>query len=63
MTASRYRVFKERIRTLKDQKRLPAEPSVEQYVDWVYGTTVIENPRITREIAEEAVRRIVVRVA
>jgi hypothetical protein len=61
MTARRYKVFKERVQALKLQKRLPVEPPVEQYIDWVYGTTVIENPRITWEIAEAAVRRKVLR--
>jgi hypothetical protein len=41
-------------RALQDAGELPASPTDAQRADWAYGQAVIENPDVTREMAEVA---------
>lgn len=55
---SAYEIIKSvSLRVLKATNRLPAEPTREQRIDWAYGSAVIENPKVTREMVERAVDR------
>jgi hypothetical protein len=48
--------LKSLVRVLRDLQ--PGGPSREQYVDWAYGQTALENPSVTREMAETAVDKV-----
>lgn len=43
------------VQKLQSAGSLPVQPTRDQRVDWAYGNTKIENPDITREMAERAV--------
>jgi hypothetical protein len=43
---------------LRDAGKLPKEPTKEQLIDFAYGNTKIENPKMTREIATRAVTKL-----
>ncbi|MCA2976763.1 MAG: hypothetical protein INH37_00620 [Myxococcaceae bacterium] len=48
-----YRLLKQLLHVTATRR--PAEaPTHEQRVDWAYGTAVIENPAVTREMVEAA---------
>jgi hypothetical protein len=46
---------------LQDEGRLPTRPTRAQYVDWAYGNTKLENEAVTREMAEVATAKIIVK--
>ncbi|PON16414.1 hypothetical protein C2W62_18525 [Candidatus Entotheonella serta] len=47
-----YEALRDRVKTM------PRRPLTDQErADWAYGNTVIENPAITREMAEQAVEQ------
>lgn len=52
---TRYDELKTAFQHLRAAGYIPASPSLEERADWAYGTTVIENPSITREIVRQAV--------
>ena len=51
-----YEQLRSQVKTLQDANKLPRRPTPEQKADWAYGNTVIENPDVTMEMAEAAVR-------
>ena len=51
-----YEQLRTKVKALQDADKLPRRPTDEQKVDWAYGNTVIENPDVTIEMAEAAVR-------
>lgn len=53
MTA--YKLLKTGIRVLQSRIQLPDAPSREQRINWAFGSAVIENPNVTREMVERAV--------
>jgi hypothetical protein len=52
-----YERLKVEVQRLQRLGTIGSWPTDEQRVDWAYGTTKIENDDVTREMAEEAVRR------
>ncbi len=52
---STYDLLKMSIRLLGRAGRLPESPTREQRIDWAYGSAVIENPKVTREMVARAV--------
>lgn len=56
---SAYEIMKSvSLRVLKVSKRLTDEPTREQRIDWAYGSAVIENSKVTREMVEQAADRV-----
>ena len=51
---SRYEELKSVYRDLRNAGYLPAGPSPEECAEWAYGTAVIENAAVTREMALRA---------
>jgi hypothetical protein len=49
-----YENLKRRVQELREQGRIDASPSREQRIDWAFGTTVIENSAVTRDMVERA---------
>lgn len=45
------------VKELQEQGRLPIWPTNEQRADWAYGNTVIENAKVTLEMAKRAVTK------
>lgn len=53
---SRYDVFRLSFQFLaKRLKKVTLVPSRAQKIDWAFGSAVIENPKVTREMVERAV--------
>jgi hypothetical protein len=50
-----YEDLKAKVQKLRAENKLPVEPTRAQKIDWAYGNAVIENPNVTREMAERAV--------
>jgi hypothetical protein len=52
---TQYETLKITFQQLRAYGLIPTSLSSEERADWAYGTTVIENPKITREIVRRAV--------
>jgi len=52
-----YEHLKAEVQHLQRLGKFGIVPNDEQRVDWAYGTTKLENDDVTREMAEDAVRR------
>lgn len=49
-----YEALYAKVQELQNQGKLPTHVTREQAIDWAYGNTKIENPKITRELVETA---------
>jgi hypothetical protein len=49
-----YEELKSEVKRLQEEGRLEKSPNREQRIDWAFGTTVIENKDVTREMVERA---------
>ena len=54
---TRYDKLKAEVRKLRSEGRITERPTDEERADFAYGTTVIENGAVTREMAQEAATR------
>jgi hypothetical protein len=50
-----YEELLEEVNRLQDEGRLSTRPTREETIDWAYGNTKIENPKITMDIVTRAV--------
>jgi len=53
-----YEGLMQEAKRLRDAGKLPKQPTKEQLIDFAYGNTKIENPKMTREIATRAVTKL-----
>ena len=52
-----YEKLKAEVKKLRAEGRVSGRPTDEERADWAYGTTVMENPKVTREMARKAVEK------
>lgn len=48
-----YDEIKTRLQKLLAEGKITGRPTDEQRIDWAYGNTVMENPKITRELVRQ----------
>lgn len=56
MANETYEALKAEVQRLKARGVLRDRPNDEERADWAYGTTVIENADVTRDMATKAAR-------
>ncbi len=56
MTKKSYEALKAEVKKLKARGEIRDRPNDEERADWAYGTTVIENADVTRDMATKAAR-------
>lgn len=56
VAVSKYVLLKQRVQQLQAEGRLPLKLTDEERADWAYGNAAIDNPDVTREMAERAVK-------
>lgn len=54
---SRYDMLKAKVMALRQEGKLNVGLTREERADWAYGTTVIENSAVTRDMTDAAVQR------
>ena len=52
-----YERIKEELQRLRSEGRIGDAPSDKERADWAFGTTKIENDKVTRSMAESAVEK------
>jgi hypothetical protein len=58
VTIENYEATKTLVREAKREGRIPSELTAAEVVAWAYGNAAIENEKVTREMTEEAVARL-----